>query len=274
MYDWEGWYQILKRNQPQCLGGGCGGDNDSYDCGPDTAWGKTESGLGKEENWNFHTPSVEFPGKELVFSPLFLDVSIRPGWFYHRDQEPKTLKELVHIYFRSVGLNYQLQLNVPPTPEGLFDERDVARLHEFGDYIRETFSKDEARKAIHAEASSYDPGHPPLNVVANDKFLYWTPKNEESSGYIDLYFDEPVSFNVVMMQEFIRHGQKVSHYSISVLQGESWEEVAKGTTIGVKKMNVLEGTRTTHGVRLTIEDTWNDYVPEISRIGLFNSELY
>ena len=274
LYDWEGWYQILKRNQPQCLGGGCGGDNDSYDCGPDTAWGKTESGLGKEENWNFHTPSVEFPGKELVFSPLFLDVSIRPGWFYHPDQEPKTLKELVHIYFRSVGLNYQLQLNVPPTPEGLFDERDVARLHEFGDYIRETFSKDEARKAIRAEASSYDPGHPPLNVVANDKFLYWTPKNEESSGYIDLYFDEPVSFNVVMMQEFIRHGQKVSHYSISVLQGESWEEVAKGTTIGVKKMNVLEGTRKTHGVRLTIEDTWNDYVPEISRIGLFNSELY
>ena len=42
----------------------------------------------------------------------------------------------------------------------------------------------------------------------------------------------------------------------------------------MKKLNVLEKTVTTTGVRLTVLDTWNDYVPEISRIGLFNSELY
>ena len=111
-------------------------------------------------------------------------------------------------------------------------------------------------------------------VVMNDKYLYWRPQGEQASGYVDLLFDEPVTFNVVMMQEFIRHGQKVSHYSISILEGEDWVEVATGTTIGVKKMNVLEPPRTTKGVRLTIIDTWNDYVPEISRIGLFNSEYY
>ena len=94
------------------------------------------------------------------------------------------------------------------------------------------------------------------------------------SGTIELYFEEPVSFNVVMMQEYIRHGQKVSHYNIAILEGEKWVMVAKGTTIGVKKMNVLEGVKTTTAVRLTIEDTWNDYIPEISRIGLFTSELY
>ena len=105
-------------------------------------------------------------------------------------------------------------------------------------------------------------------------FVYWKPEGTESSGYVDLLFDEPVSFNVVMMQEFIRHGQKVSHYSISILEGEDWVEVAKGTTIGVKKMNVLEKPVSTKGVRLTIIDTWNDYVPEISRIGLFTSEYY
>ena len=275
LYDWQKWYEILKYNQPQCLGGGCGGDDpNSFDCGPDITWGKTESGLGNEENWNFHTPSVRFPGKDLVFAPLYLDVSIRPGWFYHPEESPKTLKELVHIYFRSVGLNYQLQLNVPPTPEGLFDERDVEALREFGEYIRKTFSQDEAVKASRTAASSFEPGYPAINVLMNDKYLYWRPANEQANGYIDLYFDEPVTFNVVMMQEFIRHGQKVSHYSISILEGEDWTEVATGTTIGVKKMNVLEPPRTTRGVRLTIIDTWNDYVPEISRIGLFNSELY
>jgi len=57
-------------------------------------------------------------------------------------------------------------------------------------------------------------------------------------------------------------------------EGDQWVEVAKGTTIGVKKMNVLDGTFYTDRVRVTIEDTWEDYPPEITRIGLFNSELY
>ena len=209
-----------------------------------------------------------------MFDPLFLDVSIRPGWFYHPNEKPKSLEDLVHIYFRSVGLNYQLQLNVPPNPDGLFDEKDVARLREFGEYIRKTFAQDEARKATAAGASSFAEGYPAINVLTNDKFVYWKPEGTESSGYVDLLFDEPVSFNVAMMQEFIRHGQKVSHYSISILEGEDWVEVAKGTTIGVKKMNVLEKPVSTKGVRLTIIDTWNDYVPEISRIGLFTSEYY
>ena len=217
---------------------------------------------------------MEFPGKELIFSPLFLDVSIRPGWFYHANESPKTLKELVHIYFRSVGLNYQLQLNVPPNTDGLFDEKDVARLREFGEYIRETFKHDEARKASSVTASSYEQGYPPVNVIVNDKYVYWKPAGDMASGYVDLLFDEPVSFNVIMMQEFIRHGQKVSHYTISILEGEDWIEVSKGTTIGVKKINVLDSKVSTKGVRLTIVDTWNDYVPEISRIGLFTSEYY
>ena len=122
--------------------------------------------------------------------------------------------------------------------------------------------------------ASFAEGYPAINVLTNDKFVYWKPEGTESSGYVDLLFDEQVSFNVVMMQEFIRHGQKVSHYSISILEGEDWVEVAKGTTIGVKKMNVLEKPVSTKGVRLTIIDTWNDYVPEISRIGLFTSEYY
>ena len=217
---------------------------------------------------------MEFPGKELVFAPLFLDVSIRPGWFYHANEAPKTLKELVHIYFRSVGLNYQLQLNVPPTPEGLFDPRDVAVMKEFGAYIEEVFSHDEALKAVDAVASSFAPGHPAINAVGDDKFIYWTPAEGEASGSIELVFEEPVHFNVVMMQEFIRHGQRVAHYSIAVKEGDQWVEVARGTTIGVKKMNVLDGTFYANRVRVTIEDTWEDYPPEITRIGLFNSELY
>ena len=273
-YDWQGWYSILKRNQPQCLGGGCGGDNKTFDCGPDISWGWTETGLGNEENWHVHAPSVEFPGEDLVFAPLYLDVSIRPGWFYHANEQPKSLAELVHIYFMSVGRNYQLQLNVPPNRDGLFDEKDVQRLREFGEYLERTFAQDEAWKATETRASSYEPGYPAANVVANDKFLYWKPAGEAASGSVELLFEAPVSFNVVMTQEFLRHGQRVAHYTIAVLENGEWVEVAKGTTIGVKKLNVLEKTVTTTGVRLTVLDTWNDYVPEISRIGLFNSELY
>lgn len=125
---------------------------------------------------------MEFPGKELVFSPLFLDVSIRPGWFYHANESPKTLKELVHIYFRSVGLNYQLQLNVPPTPEGLFDPRDVAVMKEFGAYIEEVFAHDEARKAVDAVASSFTPGYPAINVVATTSSSTGPLRRERRAG--------------------------------------------------------------------------------------------
>lgn len=79
--------------------------------------------------------------KGLVFAPAEIDMSIRPGWFWHENEEPHSLERLYNTYLRSCGANACLNLNVPPTREGKFDERDVKRLKELGDLIRETTRK-------------------------------------------------------------------------------------------------------------------------------------
>ena len=64
---------------------------------------------------------------DLVWYPAEVNVSVRPGWFYHtyEDDKVRSLENLVHIYDRAVGGNATMLLNIPPTPEGLFHETDV-----------------------------------------------------------------------------------------------------------------------------------------------------
>ena len=77
-----------------------------------------------------------------IFSIGEADVSIRPGWFYHEDQDPKSLEELVEIYFHSVGRGTPLLLNIPPNKDGLFDAKDIERLYEFAVYRNELYKED------------------------------------------------------------------------------------------------------------------------------------
>ena len=137
--------------------------------GNDIRWVGNERGLGRETEWSV-TPYWSSSYKEaaeenkrlglkstakdlgsrdkvkaanrLFWYPSEVDVSIRPGWFYHQYQDTKvrSLANLVNIYFQSVGYNSVLLLNVPPDRRGLINEADVARLREFGDYISGVFA--------------------------------------------------------------------------------------------------------------------------------------
>lgn len=85
--------------------------------------------------------------KGLVFSPAETDMSIRPGWFYHKNEEPHSLERLFNTYLNTIGGNTTFHLNIPPTPEGLFDEKDVKRLGELGCLIKKELGKDLAYDA-------------------------------------------------------------------------------------------------------------------------------
>lgn len=263
LYDWDKFYSTVKLYQPQCLAT-CNG--------PDAIWAGTESGLGKEECWANNNRNEIFHTDEIVYAPLLLDVTLRGGWFYHSYEKPKSLKDLQNIYFKSVGRNYVLQLNIPPNKDGLFCDDDVNRMREFGNYLKETFSVDYARKAKKFSCSDALIGHYPENVVNSDKYVYWTPNGDETNnGFVQLEFDEPVSFNVVMLQEYIRGGQTVAKYSVEILQDDKWTEIQTGTTIGHKKLHLYDTTYSIMGIRLNIIDTWHSYPPKITRIGLFIS---
>jgi len=129
-YDWDRWVALVRELQPNaCTAIG--------PPAPDVAWVGNENGLA-DGNVN----SVRWRADRWLWAKNECDVSIRPGWFYHADQQPKTLDQLMHIYYNSVGKNCTLLLNIPPNREGLLDQLDVDRLAEFGRAIAAVYANE------------------------------------------------------------------------------------------------------------------------------------
>ena len=150
--------------------------------------------------------------KELFWYPSEVDVSIRPGWFYHQqeDNQVKSLKHLTDIYFKSVGYNSVLLLNIPPDQRGRISDADVNRLKEFADY----------RKEI-------------LPITVSKGLKAWTAR----PGDTRVYQLKPKSeINVVMLREDISKGQRMEAFTVEALTADGWKEIAKGTTVGYKRL--------------------------------------
>jgi len=197
------------------------------------------------------------------------DVSIRPGWFYHANEDSliKSTRELVDLYYSSVGRNAVLLLNVPPDRNGLFNVRDVDSLKKFRSILDETFS---TNLALHGRASASNslPKHSPDNVIDNDESTYWAARTGERRASIDIALDGRKEFDRIVIQEPIQFGQRIASFEIQVVQGDSWQTVARGTTIGYKRILKVPAVRA-DSVRLLITSSINS--PAISNIGLFKA---
>ena len=260
-YDWQAITETIHRLQPEAV---------TAICGDDIRWVGNESGKGRESEWNV-TPlapkvyanamqlrkelgidevtrdlgsrELISKAKELFWYASETDVSIRPGWFYHESQNNyvRSLKNLVDIYFSSVGSNSSLLLNIPPTLEGKVHPTDSIRLKEFGDYIRAAFAEDYA--------------------IGGDKNL-----KVEQGGSVTLDVKNGAKVNTIMVQEDIAKGQRVELFKAELLIGGQWIEIGRGTTIGYKRLLRFPATEA-EKVRVTIEPTRR--TAEISRIGLY-----
>lgn len=152
-------------------------------------------------------------------------------------------------------------------------------------WIDESFKVNEAFKATKVTASSYThfysfltfpstlEGTFPVNVVANDKFLYWSPdlQVQKAPYTVQLDFDEPVSFNAFVAQEYIRLGQRVAKWNVEILENDQYVEIASATTIGYKRILPFDKTFTTTSVRMNIQEVLGDTTPSITSIGLYNT---
>ena len=231
-YDFPGYVELVRKYQPGAV--------IFNDHGPDVRWIGNESGTARFAEWAVmpreltHMAEVQtgpaplhgcipldgiyntmpdlgalsniMLSGGLCFCPAEVDMSIRPGWFYHPEEEPHSLDRLKRTYITSVGGNACLHLNVPPTKDGLLDPRDVARLRELGDWLRASFSHPlEAR----VEPSGWD--------------------------YI-LSLPEKAAIRHVVLQEDIRQGQRVEAFSLEA-QDEygQWRAIYHGSTIGHKR---------------------------------------
>jgi alpha-L-fucosidase len=275
-YEWPRTWALAKSIQPDLL--------IFSDAGPDIRWIGNEHGYAGETNWStidtegivVGAADTEYlntgdpAGRQWVV-PL-CDTSIRPGWFHHpaEDARVKTPHELLEVYYRSVGRNCVLLLNVPPDRRGLLHDNDVRALREFRRILDETFDVDlAAGRPVTSEGKSGG-GFPPERVVDGDPDTYWAAEPGAMGGALEIHLGAPTYVDRIVLQEPIRLGQRVSAFSVEVRVEGYWMPVARGTTIGHKRILRVPGVEADR-VRVTIEDAVAR--PAVSRIGLFEASV-
>ena len=261
-YDWPVTMNLVREMEPDIIF--------FSDAGPGVRWVGNERGIAGETNWNMITPDTLYAGKGGIenllqkgsengthWIPAEVDVSIRPGWFYHDKENMlvKTPEQLFDIYLTSVGRGSTLLLNVPPDRRGLINEIDIESLKGWRKLLDETFAMNLANggKVTVSEYRGDDKSYSGEKATDGNSKTYWATDDEvkQASLEIDLGGDKKV--NYVLLQEYIRLGQRVKSFQIDVWQKDNWQEVARGTTIGYKRIVKLDPV-TTSKVRISIND--------------------
>ena len=262
-YDWQGFYKVIRTLQPEAL---------IAISGPDIRWVGNEDGLAPVTEWCIQPPDPVYHSgiHHPVWWPSECDTSIRPGWFWHpeEDSKVKPLTQLQDIYYRSVGHNSVLLLNVPPNSRGLLSSPDIARLREFHDWRDKLFSRNLAARC-HTVASGSSEEHTPERAVDGREESFWQPNPLETLPWIELNLGRSQAVNHCTMREYIPQGQRVAAYTLERWDGVTWQPLVTGTTIGQKKIDRFE-TVNIQRLKLTIRQARD--TPQIRGIELYNGE--
>ena len=259
VYDWEAILATIEKYQPDAV---------TAIMGNDVRWVGNEGGLGRETEWsvNAYGPvsvkgtkeqrlrlglvemsadmgsrDIIAQAEQLYWYPSEVDVSIRPGWFYHpqEDSQVRSLENLIDIYYQSVGRNSVLLLNIPPDTRGLLHENDVQRLSEFRSALDEIFDENLVE---------------PLRKT-------WKADSGDSKT-----FEVNGAFSTFLISEDISKGQRVESFTVEALVDGEWELIGEGTTIGYRRLLRFEKTKAEQ-IRVTITST--RATANISTVGLY-----
>ncbi len=293
VYDWERYYALIRQLQPNAA---------IAISGPDIRWCGNEAGDTRESEWSvlptgFLSPeevaaksqtsdttafrekkigdmerdlgSREFldGAKGYKWSPAETDTSIRPGWFYHETENDhvRSTETLIDIWYRTVGGNSTLLLNIPPDRRGLFHENDVQRLRELGEYIRKTFATNLADNA--AVTANSDNGYDlPENVKTDSYDTYYKPFDGENAVQLNIKLDGEYDVTHVVIKENIKFSQRIEKYVIEAKTADGWTELNRGTTVGYKKIARFDAVKTDE-IRIRILDS--RVCPIISFVGVY-----
>lgn len=273
-YDWETTFELAREYQPKIVS--------FSDGGPEVRWVGNENGFADATNWAPLRRAEFAPGvadsKQLGtghidgthWVPAECDVSIRPGWYYHKSQDDqvKSLEHLLDIYYKSVGRNANLLLNLPVDRRGLVHENDVKALMELRKTLDETFSKNLAQNQK-AEASNVrGKQYQPENTTDGNKDTFWATEDEVINASIEIQFDQETLFNRLLLQENIKLGQRVKSFKVEAMIDGEYATIANETTIGYKRILRLSDTKTGK-LRITIIDAKGS--PTLSNIEVFNA---
>ncbi|XP_016508071.1 alpha-L-fucosidase 1 [Nicotiana tabacum] len=275
-YFFDDWFSLIHQLQP--------GAAIFSDAGPDTRWVGDEAGVAGTTCWSlFNCSAVKIGGdNDLRYSregdpfghdwvPAECDVSIRPGWFWHTSEKPKSALTLLDLYYKSVGRNCLLLLNVPPNSSGLISDEDIQVLKEFSELRDSIFSHNIAKSALLSASSTR--GGPnnsqfgPQNVIEEGLYTYWAPDQGQSDWELYLDFRQVITFNVLELQEPIQMGQRIIEFHLDILdENGKWQQVVSGTTVGYRRLLVFPTVKS-HLLRLVIDKS--RVCPLISHLGIY-----
>ena len=268
-YEFEKWFETIRELQGDCLIFSTEGTSirwigNERGYAGDPLWQKVNSDkLGTEAELDYlqhGDPSG------TIFSIGEADVSIRPGWFYHEDQDSKSLEELVEIYFHSVGRGTPLLLNIPPNQAGLFDAKDIERLYEFAAYRNELYKED---LALGAKVSG--------SALSADFACHYLTDGLKTSSWasdaglpiqLELDLGSPKTFDVIELREDLKLGQRIAGFYVQVEVDGVWQEFGTGFTVGYKRL--LRGPLVeAQKVRVMITESQD--LPVLTKISLYKT---
>lgn len=262
-YDWNRYFALIREKQPNAV---------LSICGTDVRWCGNEAGKYRTAEWSVvpsyvgnqqytaersqQSDDINFSKRingtasdlgsrnaiegvsDFIWYPCETDVSIRPGWFYHKSQDfrVKSVKKLMNIYYGTVGGNSALLLNIPPDKNGLISKYDVRVLRKLGKRLRQEFSENSAVNAK-ASASSETEENKASNVISENGF--WQCVEGDLCPEITLEFDEPVKIDKVVLRENIETGQQIEKFEIFAETDGGFTKISSGETIGNKRICVI-----------------------------------
>lgn len=242
LYDWRRFENTVRKYAPRTV--------IFSDIGPDIRWAGNEKGIAGDPNWNFldtagflrglGAPPTDtlhqgnYNGKQWI--PAECDVSIRPGWFYHAEEDDKIKSPatLFRLYLLSVGRGANLLLNVPPDGRGLINEKDVAVLSAFKKLRDKNFANNLLKNATtYYEFNEQDFSQTPLIIRSLDA--------ENKTYGINLQnfivkLPAPTALNCIVLREAIHLGQHIRKFSIIMYNGDTIVYEIKASSVGRKRI--------------------------------------
>ncbi len=286
-YDFKRYYALIRKLSPKTV---------ISNCGPDVRWVGNENGTARKAEWNV-IPRLEVSEEktiansqtsekqnmkflkesdmlkndigslealegydDFVWSPAEVDVSIRKGWFYHKSQDYniRSLKNLLKIYYNSVGGNSLLLLNVPPDKTGRINDRDVDRLVKFSDKIKKAFSKQV--NIVNVTAPTYEAGYKISNILnynynknSFNATSCYSPLEEADNYEIELFFDGIKKIDKIRIVEDVRYSQRIEQFSIYTTISDKKKLLYRGETVGYNRIALLKRAVKTDNVKIVIE---------------------
>ena len=285
-FNWTSVNQTIFDVNPQCVIFSNGG--------PGCRWVGNENGDAAETNWatinvkgRGLTPS-NLPGSYGTYlaqgdedgdtwCPAECDFSIQQigdanGWFYGANDSRKTAKQLMDLYYKSVGRNGVFLMNVPPSNQGVIDTKEVTIIEQFTT-MRETVFATNLAAGATATANNVRGDHEaygPAKMLDGDLETYYAADDGTTTVEIEFALDGAKTFNRVMLQEYIPLGQRVKAFTVQYKKNDSWTNWKTGTTIGHKRI-LLGSSVTTDAVKIKI--TSAKACPVLNGFGLYNDTV-